>query len=388
MDLLPPLKIDDGEAEEKKLENVSHKSLSTLTFADGCNDDPFLNVDFCSFKLRRLLGRGSYSEVWKAQYKEVTVALKVIHSTDEVLRGIFYREVEMMRNLVHPNVVEIIGACVYPVYAIAMEYMACGSLDQLLHESKNISYKADHAFHWALQCIDALAYIHQKGFSHGDLKTANLLLDDKCRCLKVADFGTMVYMNTDTEYRQGSAPWMAPEIISGSSPSEQSDIYSFGIILWEIITRMRPYNDCKNAEEILWSVYAGLRPSRIQDIPTKLMEIIERCWQKLPKERPSIEEIRKVLDILCRMYPNSSEPLTSSSKQVKEIINDENDVDSVEYDTTERETVKPVHELSSNLVEEIEALKKKYEPPYNHNKRDKRMSDYPWPWLGIFPTFL
>uniref|UniRef100_A0AAF5Q501 Mitogen-activated protein kinase kinase kinase n=1 Tax=Wuchereria bancrofti TaxID=6293 RepID=A0AAF5Q501_WUCBA len=363
MDLLPPLKIDDEE-EEKHSRSVLDKSLSSLTLVDGYNDDPFLNVDFCSFKLHRLLGRGSYSDVWKAQCKEVTVALKIINSTDEVLRGIFYHEVEVMRNLVHPNVIEIMGACVYPVYAIAMEYMACGSLDQLLHKSENISYKADHAFDWASQCIDALTYIHRKGFAHGDLKTANLLLDDNCHCLKVADFGTMVYMNTDTEYRQGSAAWMAPEIIAGSSPSKQSDIYSFGIVLWEIITRMRPYSDCKSAEEILWSVYAGLRPPHIQDIPTKLMQMIERCWQKLPEERPSIKEIRKVLAILRKMYPNSNEPLTYSetySKLTKEVTDNENGVSSVECSTTKREIITGTdHESSPNLAEEIETLKKKH----------------------------
>ncbi|EFO25978.1 TKL/MLK/TAK1 protein kinase [Loa loa] len=373
MDLLPPLEIDGEEVEGKELKSVGNKSLSSLTIVDGCNDDPFLNVDFCSFKLQCLLGRGSYSDVWKAECKEVTVALKVINSTDDVLRGIFYHEVEVMRNLVHPNVVEIMGACVCPVYAIAMEYMTCGSLDQLLHESKNISYKADHAFRWASQCVDALAYIHRKGFAHGDLKTANLLLDDNCHWLKVADFGTMVYMNSDTEYRQGSAPWMAPEIITGSSPSEQSDIYSFGIVLWEIITRMRPYSDCKNAEEILWSVYAGLRPPRIGNIPTKLMQMIERCWQKLPEERPSIKEIQKVLKILCKMYPNFSEPLVyfeTNSKQTEEAT--ENGVGSVECSIIERETVtKTDLELSPNSVEEIEILSKKYGLSYCYDKLDK-----------------
>uniref|UniRef100_A0A2K6VR97 Mitogen-activated protein kinase kinase kinase n=1 Tax=Onchocerca volvulus TaxID=6282 RepID=A0A2K6VR97_ONCVO len=366
MDLLPPLEIDDEEGEKRKLRDFTDKSLSSLIIVDGYNDDPFLNVDFCNFKLHRLLGRGSYSDVWKAKCNDETVALKIINSTDEVLRGIFYHEVEMMRNLVHPNVVEIMGACVYPVYAIAIEYMSCGSLYELLHESKNISYTADHAFHWASQCIDALTYIHRKGFVHADLKTANLLLDDNCHLLKVADFGTMVYMNNDVEYRQGSAPWLAPEVIAGSSPSQQSDIYSFGIILWEIITRMRPYNDCKNAEEILWSVYAGLRPPHIEDVPTKLMQMIERCWQKLPAERPSIKEIEKVLTILCRMYPNSNEPLTCSetSKQTKEVTGDENDVGSVKCNTVEKDEKEVVtgsdHESSPNSVEEIETLKKKH----------------------------
>ncbi|KAM3720632.1 Mitogen-activated protein kinase kinase kinase [Dirofilaria immitis] len=363
MDLLPPLEIDDEEAEEKKLKGIDNKSLSSFIIVDGYNDDPFLNVDFCSFQLHRLLGRGSYSDVWKAQCKDEIVALKIINSTDEVLRGIFYHEVEVMRNLVHPNVVEIMGACVYPVYAIAMEYMTCGSLYELLHESENISYTADHAFLWASQCIDALAYIHRKGYVHADLKTANLLLDDNCHLLKVADFGTMVYMNSDVEYRQGSAAWMAPEVIAGSSPSQQSDIYSFGIILWEIITRMRPYSNCKNAEEILWSVYAGLRPPQIEDVPTKLMQMIERCWQKLPAERPSIKEIQKVLIILCRMYPNSNEPLTCSEipKQMDEVVDEKDVVSSVESSANEKETVsKSDHESSPNLVEEIETLKKKH----------------------------
>uniref|UniRef100_A0A915PVP7 Mitogen-activated protein kinase kinase kinase n=1 Tax=Setaria digitata TaxID=48799 RepID=A0A915PVP7_9BILA len=372
MDLLPPLMVDDEDDREMKSRNIDGKFLSSLTLVDGCNDDPSLNIDFCSFKLHRLLGRGSYSDVWKAQFKEVTVALKVINSTDEVLRGIFYREIETMRSLVHPNIVEILGACVYPVFAIAMQYMTCGSLSQLLHESKNIGYKADHVFHWASQCFDGLHYIHRKGFAHADLKTANLLLDDNCRRLKIADFGTMVYMNSDTGYRQGSAPWMAPEVIGGSPPSDKSDIYSFGIVLWEVITRKRPYDGCENAEEILWSVYGGLRPPSIEDIPSKLMQMIERCWDKSAEKRPSAGEIIKVLTILRRMYPNSSEPLTYSetnSVQMKEVTdNGNNDTSS----TTKKETVVSIdRELSPNLADEIEALKKKYEQPYNHSKLDE-----------------
>ncbi|VDO69659.1 unnamed protein product [Onchocerca flexuosa] len=111
MDLLPPLEIDDEEGEKKKLRDFTDKSLSSFIIVDGYNDDPFLNVDFCNFKLHRLLGRtvrsfeivillnpktpnkGSYSDVWKAKCNDETVALKIINSTDEVLRGIFYHEV-------------------------------------------------------------------------------------------------------------------------------------------------------------------------------------------------------------------------------------------------------------------------------------------------------
>lgn len=295
-------------------------SSSPLVLVDGCSDDPFLNCDFCAFKLQKLLSRGAYSDVWKAKCREETVALKIINSTNEVLRGIFYQEVEAMRSMDHPNVVGILGACVIPVYAIVMEFMPCGSLDQLLHHSHDISYKADHVFHWASQCASGMDYIHRRGYAHADLKPANLLLDDDCHVLKVADFGTVSYMSSDAEYRQGSAPWMAPEIFAGSLPTRKSDYYSFGIILWEMITRKVPYSECKSVEEISWSVHAGLRPSRINDIPSKLMEMIESCWDAAPEKRPTMEEIQKVLTILCMMYPMFNAPLTRCTESEKEVV--------------------------------------------------------------------
>ncbi|VDK76078.1 unnamed protein product [Onchocerca ochengi] len=87
------------------------------------------------------------------------------------------------------------------------------------------------------------------------------LLDDNCHLLKVADFNMMVHLNNDMVYRQRSASWLVLKIVAGSSPLQQSDIYSFGIILWEIIIRRRPHN--------------GL-PPYIEDAPTKLMQMIER----------------------------------------------------------------------------------------------------------------
>ncbi|VDM94896.1 unnamed protein product [Thelazia callipaeda] len=316
MDVLPPLKIENNLELGDSINGSA--SFSSPTIADDFNNDPFLNADFYAFQLIHLLGRGSYGDVWKAKCNKITVALKIIKS-NEVLRGIFYKEVEAMRFFDHPNVIAIFGACVRPVHAIAMEYMECGSLDHLLHVTKNIDYKADHAFHWASQCADAMAYIHGKHCAHADLKPANLLLQDNYHHLKVADFGTVIYTNCDMDYRQGSASWMAPEVISGSPPSKYSDYYSFGIILWEIITRKRPYDEYSNAEEILWSVYAGSRPPVIANIPARLMQMIESCWNEVPNERPSIQQIQKVLCILRLMYPNFNDPLTyAASRSINE----------------------------------------------------------------------
>ncbi|KAK0072475.1 hypothetical protein PV325_011321, partial [Microctonus aethiopoides] len=101
----------------------------------------------------------------------------------------------------------------------------------------------------------------------------------------------------------GSAPWMAPEVFQGTSYTEKCDVYSWGLLLWEIFSRSIPYKDIyKEPYQILWAVCHGTRPSLIPDCPSKIQELYTQCWSKSPNERPSMNEVVKIMTDLFTSF--------------------------------------------------------------------------------------
>lgn len=135
-----------------------------------------------------------------------------------------------------------------------MEYAEGGSLYNVLHgETPNgarAEYTAAHAISWALQTAKGVAYLHAmtpKPVIHRDLKPPNLLLVDGGRVLKICDFGTACERQTHMTNAKGSAAWMAPEVFEGCEYTEKCDVFSWGVILWEVLTRMKPFDDVGNS---------------------------------------------------------------------------------------------------------------------------------------------
>ncbi|XP_038824418.1 mitogen-activated protein kinase kinase kinase 7-like isoform X3 [Salvelinus namaycush] len=109
---------------------------------------------------------------------------------------------------------------------------------------------------------------------------------------------------------KGSAAWMAPEVFEGSNYSEKCDVFSWGIILWEVITRRKPFDEIGGpAFRIMWAVHNGTRPPLIKSLPKPIESLMTRCWSKDPSQRPSMEEIVKIMTHLMRCFPGSDEPL-------------------------------------------------------------------------------
>ncbi|XP_010772262.1 mitogen-activated protein kinase kinase kinase 7 [Notothenia coriiceps] len=109
---------------------------------------------------------------------------------------------------------------------------------------------------------------------------------------------------------KGSAAWMAPEVFEGSNYSEKCDVFSWGIILWEVITRRKPFDEIGGpAFRIMWAVHNGTRPPLIQNVPKPLESLMTRCWSKDPSQRPSMEEIVKIMTHLMKYFPGYDEPL-------------------------------------------------------------------------------
>ncbi|XP_053143385.1 mitogen-activated protein kinase kinase kinase 7 isoform X1 [Hemicordylus capensis] len=288
--------------------------MSSATSADMIETPPVLNfeeIDYKEIDVEEVVGRGAFGVVCKAKWRGKDVAIKQIESESE--RKAFIVELRQLSRVNHPNIVKLYGACLNPV-CLVMEYAEGGSLYNVLHGAEPLPYyTAAHAMSWCLQCSQGVAYLHSmkpKALIHRDLKPPNLLLVAGGTVLKICDFGTACDIQTHMTNNKGSAAWMAPEVFEGSNYSEKCDVFSWGIILWEVITRRKPFDEIGGpAFRIMWAVHNGTRPPLIKNLPKPIESLMTRCWSKDPSQRPSMEEILKIMIHLMQYFPGADEPL-------------------------------------------------------------------------------
>merc|ERR1719282_2110937 len=193
----------------------------------------------------------------------------------------FNIERKQLARVRHPNIIQMFGACLHPFVLLVMEYAECGSLYKVLHQAKPApEYNAGHAISWCLQCAKGVSYLHNmkpKPLIHRDLKSPNLLLVNYGLTLKICDFGTACDKQSVMTNNKGSAAWMAPEVFEGNTYTEKCDIFSWGIILWEVLTRRLPFDEIRgNDLRVLWAIHSGRRP------PPTLAEIMETVGKIQP----------------------------------------------------------------------------------------------------------
>ncbi|KAM3854197.1 mitogen-activated protein kinase kinase kinase 7 isoform 1-T1 [Vipera latastei] len=288
--------------------------MSSPSSVDMIETPPVLNfeeIDYKEIEVEEVVGRGAFGVVCKAKWRGKDVAIKQIESESE--RKAFIIELRQLSRVNHPNIVKLYGACLNPV-CLVMEYAEGGSLYNVLHGAEPLPYyTAAHAMSWCLQCSQGVAYLHSmkpKALIHRDLKPPNLLLVAGGTVLKICDFGTACDIQTHMTNNKGSAAWMAPEVFEGSNYSEKCDVFSWGIILWEVITRRKPFDEIGGpAFRIMWAVHNGTRPPLIKNLPKPIESLMTRCWSKDPSQRPSMEEIVKIMTHLMQYFPGADEPL-------------------------------------------------------------------------------
>ncbi|XP_012573381.1 uncharacterized protein [Cicer arietinum] len=260
----------------------------------------------------RELGTGTYGAVYHGKWKGSDVAIKRIKAScfagrpSERARLIadFWKEALMLSSLHHPNVVSFYGIVrdgPDGSLATVTEFMVNGSLKQFLHK-KDRTIDRRKRLIIAMDAAFGMEYLHGKNIVHFDLKCENLLVnmrDPQRPVCKIGDLGlSKVKQHTLVSGGvRGTLPWMAPELLSGKSNmvSEKIDVYSFGIVMWELLTGDEPYADLHCASIIGGIVNNSLRPQ----IPTwcdpEWKSLMESCWASDPTERPSFSEISKKL---------------------------------------------------------------------------------------------
>uniref|UniRef100_A0A7N8WQH9 Mitogen-activated protein kinase kinase kinase 7 n=1 Tax=Mastacembelus armatus TaxID=205130 RepID=A0A7N8WQH9_9TELE len=281
----------------------------------------FEDIQFKDIQVEAAVGRGTFGVVFKAVWKGKDVAIKSIESENE--RNAFLVELRQLSRVNHPNIVKLYGSCNNPV-CLVMEYAECGSLYNLLHSADpQAQYTASHAMSWCLQCAQGVAYLHAmkpKALIHRDLKPLNLLLVAQGTVLKICDFGTACDIQTYMTNNKGSAAWMAPEVFEGSNYSEKCDVFSWGIILWEVITRKKPFDEIGgSAFCIMWAVHRGTRPPLIKGLPKPIEILMTRCWDKEPTQRPSMEEVKNTMSHLMKPVLNDPNKLNQDQALITSV---------------------------------------------------------------------
>ncbi|KAH1113298.1 hypothetical protein J1N35_006676 [Gossypium stocksii] len=267
-------------------------------------------IDSRQLKIEHKIASGSYGDLYRGTYYSQEVAIKVLKPervTGELLRE-FSQEVFIMRKIRHKNVVQFIGACTRaPNPCIVTEFMARGSLYDYLHQQRGV-FKLPSLLKVALDVSKGMNYLHQNNIIHRDLKTANLLMDEN-QVVKVADFGVARVqaqsgvMTAET----GTYRWMAPEVIEHKPYDHKADVFSFGIALWELLTGEIPYSLLTPLQAAVGVVQKSLRPTIPKNTHPRLGELLERCWQQDPTQRPNFSEIIEILQQIDKEVADKGE---------------------------------------------------------------------------------
>lgn len=261
--------------------------------------------------LKGEIGRGSYGEVFRAIARGKLVAVKKLKVRNLRAEQIdaFCKEASLMCQLENQHIVGFIGAVTEPHHlCIITEYCARGSMaDLLLDESIPMDYPRKIKF--AKDAAKGMAYLHGSNpiILHRDLKSDNLLVAEDWT-VKVGDFGLTRFISEKKIMTQVGTPmWMAPEIISGKQYTEKADVYAFGIILWEIMTRLEPYEDKEPMQIVMDVVKVDLRPDIPKEHDTNpLVPLMKDCWHRDPDHRPTfpaiVDRLEKI-EQLCKTDP-------------------------------------------------------------------------------------
>ncbi|KAG7559929.1 Protein kinase domain [Arabidopsis thaliana x Arabidopsis arenosa] len=316
-----------------QFKNIRNQLLERLNFGYSGSDslDQLQIIKDSDLEELRELGSGTFGTVYHGKWRGTDVAIKRINdrcftgkpSEQERMIDDFWNEAQTLAGLHHPNVVAFYGVVLdSPGGSVATvtEYMVNGSLRNALQ--KNVrKFDRRKRLLIAMDIAFGMEYLHGKKIVHFDLKSDNLLVNlrDLHRPIcKVGDLGlSKVKCQTLISGGvRGTLPWMAPELLNGISSlvSEKVDVFSFGIVLWELFTGEEPYTDLHYGAIIGGIVSNTLRPQipNFCDMDWKLL--MERCWSAEPSERPSFTEIVNELRTMATKLPSKEQGSTQGAQ--------------------------------------------------------------------------
>ncbi|XP_076137257.1 focal adhesion kinase 1 isoform X4 [Alosa pseudoharengus] len=308
---------------DKRLEGVRTRAISVSEDISGDETDDYAEIvdeedtytmpsSKCTrdyeiqrdrIELGRCIGEGQFGDVHQGVYLStenpaLAVAIKTCKNcTSDSVREKFLQEALTMRQFDHPHIVKLIGVITETPVWIIMELCTLGELRSFLQVRK---YNLDLAslILFSYQLSAALAYLESKRFVHRDIAARNVLVSNM-DCVKLGDFGLSRYMEDSSYYKasKGKLPikWMAPESINFRRFTSASDVWMFGVCMWEILMYgVKPFQGVKN-NDVIGRIENGERLAMPHNCPPTLYSLMTKCWAYDPSKRPRFTELKAQL---------------------------------------------------------------------------------------------
>ncbi|XP_012286001.1 focal adhesion kinase 1 isoform X2 [Orussus abietinus] len=277
-------------------------------------------------ELGEIIGEGQFGNVHKGSYKgrdgqTIAVAVKTCKiDADLATAEKFLEEAYIMQQFEHPHIIRLIGVCSEAPIWLVMELAKLGEMRAYLQSNK---HRLDLAtlLLYTFQLSTALSYLESKKFVHRDIAARNVLVSAH-NCVKLADFGLSRWVEDQSYYTASKCKlpikWMAPESINFRRFTTSSDVWMFGVCMWEILMLgVKPFQGVKN-NEVIRKLENGERLALPNHCPPRLYSLMSQCWSYEPSKRPTFKDIRENLhEILLEEKHQQQETMKRENRRVQ-----------------------------------------------------------------------
>jgi len=295
------LKQSDNKTKEEEKVSINDP-FSILTSTTRGIDQWEINLYELKFLSR--IGQGSAGTTYLGTWSNQKVAIKVASMNETGLEG-FRTEVEALQKLHHPNIIRLLGSVYHQnplTFCLVLEY--CNSGD--LAKAMSLPTPANFFFHVASSVAKGMSYLHTRNIIHRDIKPTNILCEGNISSgnyiVKITDFGVAANdedinggKTTERTAETGTYRWMAPEVIRHEIYNKMADVYSFAVLMWQLITREDPFLNLSQIEAAGKVAIEHARPIFPNKTPDPIKKLIEQCWSEHPNDRLAFSCIIKNL---------------------------------------------------------------------------------------------
>lgn len=286
--------------ETTKAVDIQKGNKAKIIFTMYCTSLELKAIPEKRLSIGEEIGRGGFRRIYKGIWAGSVVVIKtlLLNSVDETFINQKPRELAIISKINgHPSLLRYYGFSITSkAYSLVTESMPSNLFQKLKNKKEKLPWQ--RRWQWALDIGSGLSYLHAYRIVHRNLKSTAILLNKRDRA-KISNFAfakQLTGLSEKSEKMIGTPLWMAPELFSPSPEIiPASDVYAYGLVLWEITSRKPPFEDSTNMAQVMTWTQNGQREEIPKDCPKTFADIIQKCWAQDPQDRPTAKEALKML---------------------------------------------------------------------------------------------